>query len=364
MSVLESPWTLPLAGVLAGIAMGFVARRHHFCTMAALERYWYAGDSRGLRTWILAAAIAIALSQTFYFAGYADLRASFYLSPLLGLTGAVIGGLAFGVGMALVGTCSFGALVRTGGGSLNSAVVLIVLGLSALGAQRGLVAQLRVATVDNLAIDVSDAGDQSIGSLLTWATGLDLAIPTAIVITVALLAWVFSEPSFRRERGSIATGVVLGAAISFGWLATTYHLRHSLEVVQIEAGSFVVPLGDTILQFATNTGTMPDYGVGLVLGVIMGSALCAWRYKDVRWEACDSASELGRHVFGSFLMGTGGVFAAGCTIGQGVTGFSTLAVSAPVVFISIAIGAKLGLGYLIEGSVLAGFRSLPREMVK
>lgn len=362
---MESPWILPLAGILAGFAMGYAARRQHFCTMAALERYWYANDSRGLRTWILAAAVAIALTQILYWAGHADLRSSFYLSPLFGLTGAIVGGILFGIGMSLVGTCGFGALVRTGGGSLNSAVVLIVLGLSALGAQRGLMAQLRIVTVDNVAVDLSSGpGDQSLGSLLSWLTGSDLSIATAVVVTLLLLAWVFRDPSFRKQYGSIATAGVIGSAIAFGWFVTTYQSRHSFEVVQIEAGSFVVPVGDTILQFATNTGTLPDYGVGLVLGVILGAAACAWRQKDVRWEACDSARELGRHVFGGFLMGTGGVFAAGCTIGQGVTAASALAISAPVVFVSIAIGARLGLGHLIEGSAFAALRSFPRSLAR
>lgn len=364
MEFLTSAWALPLAGVLAGCVLGFAARRQRFCTMAALERYWYADDSRGLRTWILAAAVAIALTQLLYFAGLADIRSSFYLSPQFGLTGAIVGGIVFGIGMSLVGTCGFGALIRTGGGSLNSAVVLIVLGLSALGAQRGLMAQLRIATVDNVAVDLSGLGDQSLGSLLSWMSGRDVSILTAVVVVLALLVWVFRDANFRKQYASIATSCVIGAAIAFGWLATTHQARHSFEVVQIEAGSFVVPVGDTILQFATNTGTPPDYGVGLVIGVILGAAACAWMYKDIRWEACDSARELGRHVFGGFLMGTGGVFAAGCTIGQGVTAASTLAISAPVVFVSIALGARLGLGHLIEGSAFAALRSFPRSLAK
>ena len=102
-------------------------------------------------------------------------------------------------------------------------------------------------------------------------------------------------------------------------------------------------------------------GVGLVLGGVAGSAACAFRQHDVRWEACDDARELGRHLAGGALMGIGGVFAMGCTIGQGVTAVSALAISAPVVLASIFVGARMGLAYLIEGSPLEAFRSLPRQ---
>lgn len=346
------PWLLPVSGVAAGAVMGFVVRRQHFCSMNALERHWYAGDSAGLRTWALAAAVALALTQALAFAGLADTRASFYLSTDLGWTGAILGGLAFGVGMALVGTCGFGALVRLGGGSLRSLVVLLVLGLSALAAQRGLLGPIRQRIVDDLALDLSFASDQSAGSVLSAVVGMDLRIAVAVGVAGLVLFWVFKDGAFRRSYGRIATGSTIGAVIAFGWVVTTHAQRTSFEPVQVEAGSFVVPVADTILQFVTFIGVLPDYGVGLVVGVVLGAGACALRRRDLRWEACDSAGELGRHLLGGFLMGTGGVFAMGCTIGQGMTAFSALAVSAPLAMISIAVGARLGLAYLVEGSPL------------
>ncbi|EKF17360.1 YeeE/YedE family protein [Nitratireductor pacificus] len=356
MEFLQAPGFLLAAGLLAGGVIGYVARRRHFCTMAALERQWYAGDSRGVRTWALAAGVAMVLTQTLMLTGIVDLRESFYLQPFFGLTGAVIGGIAFGFGMALAGTCGFGALVRLGGGSLRALIVLLVLGLSALAAQRGIVGNLRIAVVDNLAIDLSFAGDQSLGGLASAVSGVDLRIAVALLASVLLFWWVLRDGRFRRERDLIVAGSVIGAAIAFGWLATALAARHSFEPVQLEAGSFVVPVGDTILQAIAFTGTWPDYGIGLVLGVVVGAALCAWRRADIRWEACDDARELSRHLAGGFLMGTGGVFALGCTIGQGISAVSVLALSAPVAIVSIMFGARLGLAYLIEGSLLAAFR--------
>jgi hypothetical protein len=333
-----------------------VARRDHFCTLRALERHWYANDSTGLRTWVLAATVAIIATQAMTLSGFIDLRSSFYLDPSFGWSGAIVGGLAFGFGMALVGTCGFGALVRLGGGSLRSLVALLVLGFSALAAQRGLIAQARVKIVDDLAVDLSFAGDQSLGSLASALLGFDARLPTVAIVVALLLFWIFSAADYRVRIGHIATAVIIGSIIAFGWLVTSWGAQQAFEPVQLEAGSFVVPVGDTLMQLIAYTGVLPDYGVGLVVGVPLGAAAVAWKRRDVRWEACDDARELGRHIVGAFLMGAGGVFAMGCTIGQGVTAASVLALSVPLVMASIAVGARLGLSYLLEGSVWAAFK--------
>lgn len=361
MELATSPWFLALAGIGAGFVLGFAARANHFCTMSGLERYWYAGDGRGLRTWMLAAAVALIATQTLQFLGFIDTASSFYVRSEFGWIGAIGGGIAFGIGMALVGTCGFGALVRLGGGSLRSLIVLIVLGLAAMSTQKGLLAQARVAISDNQAIDLTGYGGQSVGAIISTITGVDLAMPVAAVVALMLLAWVFASREYRRRYGSIATGLTVGLVIAFGWWTTSFAAEHSFDVVQIEAGSFVVPVADTIMHIITFTGLMPDYGVGLVLGVVAGASACAFWKRDVRWEACDDARELSRHLTGAVLMGVGGVFAMGCTIGQGVTAVSAMAISAPVVIASIFVGARIGLAYLIEGSPLEALRSVLQQ---
>ncbi len=356
MDDIDAGIALPIVGVLAGIVLGYVARVNRFCTLSALERHWYAGDSSGLRTWVLAAATALVATQALAFAGIIDLSPSFYLATDFALTGAVLGGLMFGFGMALVGTCGFGAVVRLGGGSLRSLIVLIVLALAALATQRGLLGQARILFVDNLALDLSFAGDQSLGSLASAIVGADLRIAVPVLVAGVLLVWVFRDADYRRQFAAILTGVTIGLVIAFGWLATTIAAQHAFDPVQLEAGSFVVPVGDLLLQVITFTGTYPDYGVGLVAGALIGAAIGAWHRKDTRWEACDDARELGRHLAGATMMGVGGVIAMGCTVGQGITAVSTLALSAPIVFASIAVGARMGLAWLLEGSALAPFR--------
>lgn len=356
MSEIDSLVLLPLMGLGAGAVLGFVARVNHFCTLSSLERLWYVGDSSGVRTWALAAVTALIATQVLVAFDLVAIDQSFYLDPSFAWTGAIFGGIMFGVGMALVGTCGFGAVVRLGGGSLRAFVVLTIIGLSALATQRGLLGQLRILVVDNLAINLQFAGDQSIGSLVSAAVGVDMRHPVAALIGLAGLLWIFSARDYRRQGTQILTGIVIGLVIAFGWWATSYAAETAFGPVQIEAGSFVVPVGDTIMQLITYTNSLPDYGVGLICGTLLGAIVGALWKRDIRWEACDDARELSRHIMGAMLMGIGGVIAMGCTIGQGVTAFSTMAISAPVVLMSIVFGARLGLAWLVEGSFLAAFQ--------
>ena len=348
--MLESGWSLAIAGCLVGCLVGYVARKSHFCTMAALERHWYASDDRPLRAWVLAAITALIATQLLAAAGLATPGQSFYITEPLPIAGAIVGGLMFGVGMALVGTCGFGALVRLGGGNLRALVVLTGLGLAALAAQRGVTAHVRVALLDPLSIDLSRFGGQSAGSLVSHALGFDVSLLVGLTIAAAGLWWVLRSAAFRADRTRMMAGLVIGLCIAAGWVITSFFAARALYPVQLEAGSFVMPVGDTILQIITVTGDLPDYGVGLIVGVFLGAAVSAFRSDDMRWEACDDARELSRHLLGAFLMGTGGVFALGCTIGQGVSAFSVMAISAPIVMISIAAGARMGLGLLMEGN--------------
>ncbi|EFO29437.1 YeeE/YedE family membrane protein [Roseibium sp. TrichSKD4] len=356
MDWLDPLYVLPFAGIAAGAVIGFLARRNHFCTLSALERHWYAGDSTGLRTWVLAAMTALLTTQVLVHLGLADTASSFYLSSSFPLTGAIAGGVMFGFGMALVGTCGFGAVIRLGGGSLRALVVLTVIGLAALATQRGILGVVRVPLVDDMALDLSSVGGQSMGSLASYMVGADITWLVALAVCAAGFIWIFRSRTYRSEWTHIGTGVAIGLAISFGWVATTWASKSALDPVQIEAGSFVVPVGDTILQLITYTGVLPDYGVGLIVGVLFGAVTAAVLKKDIRWEACDDARELGRHILGGTLMGIGGVVAMGCTIGQGISGFSTLAISAPIVLLSIGLGARMGLSWLLEGSILAAFQ--------
>lgn len=347
---LESAWILPGAGLLVGMLLGATARYFRFCTLTALEKHWYAQDSNGLRAWVLAAASAIVLTQAMVVLDVINVDESFYLLPRFSLLGSVLGGIMFGVGMALVGTCGFGALVRLGGGSLQSLIVVITLGLTALSTQRGLIGIARENIIEPIAIDLSGYDNQSLPTLLAQWLGAPLYWPIVIVCAGLMLYWVFKDAHFRASGSCVASGGLIGLCVALGWLITSQLGNILYEPVQLESASFVLPPGQLLQSIVFSLSQIPDYGVGLTVGVILGAVCVAVINKDVRWEACDDARELRRHLGGAVLMGCGGVLAAGCTMGQGVSAFSLLSISAPVVFLSILLGARTGLSWLLEGA--------------
>jgi len=347
---------LPLSGLIAGGVLGYVARRNFFCTLSALEQHWYANNSSGLRTWVLAAAFAALITQALSWLSIADPSGAIYLAPSFGWLGAIVGGLAFGFGMALVGTCGFGALVRLGGGSLKSLISVLVLGLSALSTLRGLLAIGRTQAVEPVSVTFSAAGSQSIPAIAgSWA-GSWATLPVTLLLLAAPFAWVFADGKFRRNGRAIGTALTVGMVVAFGWVATPWLASVAFEPVRIQSASFVTPVAETIMQFVVFTGVGPNYGVGMVIGTVLGSMIAARSADDVRWEACEDARELSRHILGGICMGFGGVLALGCTIGQGISAWSVLAVSVPVVMVSIVFGARMGLAWLIEGSALSPVR--------
>ncbi|MFK7901501.1 MAG: YeeE/YedE family protein [Nitratireductor sp.] len=350
-----SAYFLPLVGLAAGTLLGFVARKNFFCTLNALETHWYGFNSSGLRVWVFSAVLAAFFTQILVFTGMADVSESIYLTPNFAWLGAIFGGLVFGYGMALIGTCSFGALVRLDGGSLKSLIAVIFLGLSALSTQRGLLALPRTDFFDKFQLDFAFATNQSMPNIVSTLAGMDLNLIVTIVLIALPAIWVLKDKKFITSPKNLFTSFVIGAIVAFGWFITSLVAENSFDPVQVSSTSFVAPIGNVIFQFALVTGSFPDYGVGLTIGVVFGAILAARLSDNVRWEACGDARELKRHILGASLMGFGGILALGCTVGQAISAASLLTISAPITILSIVFGAKIGLAWLLEGSIKSAF---------
>ncbi|WP_158670210.1 YeeE/YedE family protein [Bradyrhizobium guangdongense] len=352
-----SPSTIAFAcGLAAGAVLGVAGRAGRFCTLAMLEDAFFGSDLRRLKSFALAAAVALLATQMLAEFGIVDLSRSIYLTSSIGLGGAILGGLTFGIGMALVGTCGFGTLVRIGGGDLRAIVVFLVLGLSALATMRGITGMLRMMLIEPLSLRLSEGYDQTLTSLL----GAGSAVRAVLVLSIAtaLAVWALADGRLMRSPRLLASGLAVGGAIAFGWFATGWLADDEFDPVRVSSLSFVAPLGDTILYIATFSGARLNFGIGSVAGVVAGSFAAAMLARGFRWEACDDARELKRHMTGALLMGIGGVMSMGCTIGQGLTAFSTLAISAPITMLAIACGARLGLEFTMTGEWLPAVRKL------
>lgn len=333
-----------LAGLLGGVALGLAARLGNFCTLGAIEHAMFGRDRRRLRMWGVTLGVAVLWVQGLAAAGLIDLSLSFHHALAWNPLASVLGGLTFGYGMALAGNCGFSALARVGGGDVRALVVVAVMGVAGYATLAGPLAPLRV-----LLFPQEDAsGPQDIAGALEAATGLP-GLLTAAAIGVALLVWGLSHAPLRASPAQIAWAAVAGLAVAWGFAATTLLAAASFGAVTVEGPSFTAPVGRTILWLMTSTGGEISFSVGSVLGVVLGALVGSLRRGGFRWEACEDPRELGRQVGGAALMGVGGVVAMGCAIGQGLSGFATLAWSGPVTLAAISVGATLGLHQMIAG---------------
>ena len=343
-----------LTGFLGGIALGFCARWGRFCTLSAIENAVLGADDSGLRSWAIAIAVAIIGTYGLDHAGLIDISSSFYLANPTSVLATIVGGLLFGLGMALVGTCGYGCLARMGGGDLKSLVTFLVMGITAYATLNGVTAYVRVA-----AFPSSDSQEQPaslIHQLSAWSGTGTHAL--AYGVAVALIVLCLASSVFRAQPKKILIGGLVGLTIVWGWFSTGVLAADDFDPYPLQSYTFSAPLGETVIYVMTMTGSSLRFGIGAVAGVVAGAAFTSLALGHFRWEACDDAREMRRQIFGGFLMGFGSVVALGCTIGQGVSAASALAISAPVALLSIFIGAWIGLHILIEGTLLAPFRAI------
>lgn len=333
-----------IVGLVGGIALGLAARLGNFCTLGAIESAVYGEDQRRLRLWGIVLGTAILGTQLGAAAGAIDLAGSYYHQIAWNPWASIFGGLVFGYGMALAGNCGLGALVRFGGGDLRSMVVVVVMGIAGFVALSGPLAPLRIW----LFPQEMSTGPQGIGASFTALTGLPATLAAA-AIAAGLVVWALAHDPLRRSPRMLAWGVVAGLAVVWTLAGTTWVNQQSFGEIAVEGPSFTAPIGRTLIFLMTSTAGGITFSVGSVAGVLFGSLAGSTIRGLFRWEACDDPRELGRQVSGAALMGVGGVVAVGCSVGQGVTAFATLAWSGPVTLAAIVAGALLGLRQLMLG---------------
>jgi uncharacterized membrane protein YedE/YeeE len=359
----ESSSSLPalVAWLAFGLAFvfGAAAQRCNFCTMGAISDIVNFGEWRRMRMWLLAIAVAIIGANALAFSGQVDLSKSLYTGPNVIWLSNLVGGFLFGFGMTLASGCGSRTLIRVGAGNLKSLVVIVFLALSAYMTLRGAFALTRVNVFD--AVRWNLGGAQDLPSLVARA-GLAAELARWIVpalVAGALLAFVFKDSEFRATREYVIGGLVVGAVIVGGWYVSG-HLGHlaedpkTLEEAFIatnsnrpESFSFTAPVAYLLelLIFWTDQSKIMTFGVAGVLGMIVGAGAMALATKTFRWEGFASTEDLVNHMTGGLLMGFGGVTALGCTIGQGLTGISTLALGSILSFFAMIGGCVAAVKY-------------------
>jgi uncharacterized membrane protein YedE/YeeE len=344
MDLLSTGLLAAIVGFGGGTVMGLAARLGDFCTLQAIESTLYGNNQTRLRMWGIALGVAIMGTFLLVQFGALDLQQTFYHAIRWNPLASIVGGLMFGYGMAYTGNCGFSALARIGGGDLRALVAVIVMAMFAYMTLGGPLAEIRVRLFpESAATEV-----QGFAHLIGGATGLPVML-IAGVIAAALFAWGIAYRDLRAQPVSVFWAAMVGLAVVSGWWGTSWLHASSLEAVDIQSHSYTAPLGRTLIWVLTSTAGGINFSVGSVFGLICGGFIGSAIKGHFRWEACEDPQELGRQMTGAALMGVGGVIALGCSIGQGLTAFSTLAYSAPVTLLAISVGAVIGLRRLVSG---------------
>jgi len=349
------------AGFFISFVFGALAQRTHFCTMGAVSDVVNMADWTRMGQWVLAVGVAILGVGILSYIGQIDLTKTLYASNRWLWFSALVGGLLFGFGMVLASGCGSKTLVRIGGGSLKSIVVFLVMGIAAFATLKGITAVFRVTYIDRFAVEM--AGGASLPALGFALTGFSLrsvGLGLAIVLGGSLSLWALSRRGFVSVTNLVA-GIGMGVLVVAMWWISA-HLGHVMEhpdtlqetflgtnSAKAEALSFVAPAAYTLdwLMFFSDKSKVLTLGVVSVAGVVMGSALSALFGRSFRWEGFGGPEDVANHLVGGMLMGVGGVTAMGCSIGQGISGVSTLSLTSFVALFSIIAGAVLALRYQI-----------------
>ncbi len=351
-----------LAAVFAiAVVMGAVANKTNFCTMGAVSDWVNIGDTGRMRAWVFAMALALTGVIALEAGGVVNLSVETfppYRSANFAWTRYLVGGLMFGIGMTLAGGCGNKTLVRVGAGNLKALTVLVIaMIMSYLMLWTPLFEKAFLPWIQPTTINLARHGvpTQEVGAVISGMFGFApsrvLNFTVAALVALGMYVFVFRSRDFRGSFDNILGGAVIGLAIVAGWYLTggsmgvawKEYAEMATEVpsrVQAQSYTFISPMGDSVRYLLDPRQlSLVNFGVMALAGVIAGSLIYALVTRSLRIEWFASFRDFVNHALGGVLMGVGGVLSMGCTVGQAITGVSTLAIGSFLTFFAIVIGA-------------------------
>ena len=340
--------------------LGIIMQKTSFCTLVAVSDGILMEDWSRMRQWCLAIGIAILGVALMSHLGWIDVSKSFYTGNRVLYLSTLIGSTLFGIGMVLASGCGSKTLIRIGGGNLKSIVVFIVLGLVAYMTMRGFLGIMKANTIDKVSLSLNT--NQDLPSILSASFGIakeSLRSILALIIGGAFIGFAVLKKSFWNTENLLA-GIGVGVGITAIWWVSGHyaHLTEDPNTLQeaflvtnsgrMESLSFVAPYAFALdwMMFTSDKSKVLTIGIVAVIGMILGSAISSILSKNFRWESFRGVEDTANHLVGAALMGFGGVTAVGCTVGQGLSGLSTLALNSFIAFPGFILGAYIGLQYL------------------
>ena len=348
-----------ILGFLIAAIMGFVGNRSQYCTMGAVADWINVGDTNRLRAWLFSIAVAVFGVSLLEFQQWIDIQETRppYRMQSLPWLRFIMGGIMFGVGMTLASGCGKKTLIRIGGGSLKSFFVFIVCGFSAyLMTQTVFYEIIFHSWLSPLTINFSDYGfaGQSLGELILGTddlSGKNFFLGVALAIFLGF--WVFYSSEFRSRYGLILSSTVMGLGVIGGWYVTSGPIGRNWQEsaewmdqppigVGAQSFTFINPMGESLVYLQSGfNNLLLSFGVCAIAGIIVGSFSSALIFRNFHFEWFPSVKDFMNHLLGAILMGVGGVLGMGCTIGQAVSGTSTMSLGSFIVFASILFGSAV-----------------------
>lgn len=349
------------------MALGAVVNKTNFCTMGAVSDWINIGDTGRMRAWLFAMAIAITGVLVMETAGIINLSGETfppYRTANFSWLRYLAGGALFGIGMTLASGCGNKTLVRVGAGNLKSLLVLVIASVMAyLMMWTSFYEKAFHPWVSATAVDLAQHGvnSQQLGTLIAGLSGAQDSpgLRTAVggVLALGLFVYVFRSVDFRGSIDNMLGGAAVGIAVLAGWYLTGGPLGQAWKEyaefastvpsrVQVQSYTFISPMGDSVRYLLSPDNTaLINFGVMALAGIIAGSFIYALITKSFRIEWFVSLKDFVNHAAGAVLMGVGGVLSMGCTVGQAITGMSTLAAGSLLTFFAIVIGAAVTMKY-------------------
>ncbi len=316
-----------------GLLYGAIAQVSGFCLNSALRQHIQQNNGTKLRSFALALVVALVGTQIAATLGLVDLTQTIYITDRFSWLLIPAGGALFGYGMILARGCGARALVLLGQGNLRCLLVLLCLGISGFATLTGLLGPMRSAIGDVTSVTIPTSTFSHDGA--RWGF--------VVVFCAGLLYFIFRDKRFIQQRKDFFGGLLIGALVLAGWLTTGWLGFDDFDPTPVTSLTFVAPVGATIQYSMIATGMDLNFGVVVVIGLVLGSFLAARLTGRFQWVGFDLENTMPRYIVGGVMMGVGGALAMGCSIGQGLTGMSTLSFVSMIAFVSILLGGWLAL---------------------
>lgn len=332
MEMIGESETLTLAGLGIGLAFGVLAQRSRFCLRSAVIATCHGELGAKLSIWLLAFGAAISVTQVFILAHLLDVGSARQLATRGTLSGALIGGALFGIGMILARGCASRLLILAGTGNLRSLLSGLVFAVVAQASLSGVLSPLRLLISNWWTIDGGSARNLLDSFHADNRAGLAFGL-------IWLAAGIFFALRGKVRAAGILYGFGVGAIVACAWLLTYQVASQAFDVTPIKSLSFTGPAADVLMLVLSPPGQPWNFDIGLVPGVFLGSFLAAFLSGELKLEGFKDGLSMRRYIIGAALMGFGGMLAGGCAVGAGVSGAAVFALTAWVTLSAMWLSA-------------------------